>query len=177
MLELLKLFPHRPLAISIAGWVFFFVLQIAFLSVAAWGRYTPPPEPTYLDRTWFVYTELPKAIPMATVYAVCMVFVAQVVGWFISRHNPDNLTIGQWSELLRNNPVQAITWISLRVIMLLVLAGLVVVPAVPVPSWLSPLLGMLFGLLIVPLMFNPWLKWFAQGMTSRNEEGVHEDGH
>ena len=45
MFELLKLFPRWPLAISVAGWIFFFVLQIAFLSIAAWGKYTPPTEP------------------------------------------------------------------------------------------------------------------------------------
>lgn len=175
MFELLKLFPRRPLAVSIAGWTFFFVVQIAFLSVAAWDKYTPPPEPTYLDRIWFVYTELPKAIPMATVYAVCMVFVAQVVGWFVSRHNPDNLTIGQWRELLRNCPTKAITWMAIRVMSLLALVGLFVGLAAPVLSWLSPLLAMLFGLLMIPLMFDPWLKWFVQGMTSRNEEGIHQD--
>ena len=113
---------------------------------------------------------------MATVYAVCMVFVAQVVGWFVSRHNPDNLTIGQWRALLRNCPTKAITWISIRVIFLLVLAGLFVGLAAPVLSWLSPWMAMLFGMLMIPLMFHPWLKWFVQGMTSRNEEGMHQDG-
>ena len=174
MLELLKLFPRRPLAISIASWTLFFVIQIAFLSVAAWDRYTPPPELTYLDRTWFVYTELPKAIPMAAVYAVCLVFASQVVGWFVSRHNLDNLTMGQWRELLRNCPVKAITWMSLRVIFLLVLAGLFVSLAAPVPSWVSFLLGTLFGLLIMQLMFDPWIKWFVHEMTSQNEEGVRQ---
>ena len=172
MLELLTLFPRRPLAISIASWILFFVLQIAFLSFAAWERYTPPPEPTYLDRAWFVYTELPKAVPMATVYAVCMVFVAQVFGWFISRHNPDNLTIGQWWELRRKCPVKAAKWISLRLISLVALAGLFVGFAAPVQS----LLGTLLGLLIIPLMFDPWLKWFVQGMTSQSEETLRQDG-
>ena len=171
MLELLKLFPRRPLAISIAAWIFFFVVQIAFLSVAAWDKYIPPPEPTYLDRVWFAYTELPKAIPMATVYAVCMVFVVQMVGWFVSRHNPDHLTVGQWWELLRNCPVKAITWMSLRVIAVLALAGLFA----PALSWLSPLLAMLLGVTITVMMFNPWIKWFVQGMTSQNEEEVRQD--
>ena len=61
---------------------------------------------------------------------------------------------------------------SLRVISLLALAGLFVGLAAPVLS----LLGMLLGLLMIPLMFDPWLKWFVQGMTSQSEETVRQDG-
>ena len=175
MLDLLKLFPRGPLAVSIAGWTYFFVVQIAFLSVAAWERYSPPPEPTYLDQVWFVYTELPKAIPMATVYAVCMVFVAQVVGWFISRHNPDNLTLGDWYELLKRSPIRAVVWMSLRVIGVVAVAGLVVGLVVSLPSWVSLVLTTLLVVLFVPLMFDPWLKWVVQGMMSRNESKGHQD--
>ena len=177
MFDLLRLFPRRPLAISIAGWTYFFVVQIAFLSVAAWKRYSPPPEPTYLDQMWFVYTELPRAIPMATVYAVCMVFVAQMIGWFVSRHNPDNLDMGQWYQLLKTSPIWAITWMSFRVISVLAMAGLVLSFVVPFPSWLSRPLAILLVMLFYPLMFNPWLKWFVQGMMSRNESEGHQDEH
>ena len=114
MFELVKLFPRRPLAVTIASWMFFFVLQIVVLTLAAYGRYVPPPEPHLLDHMWFVYTELPRALPMAAVYAACMVFVAQVVGRFVANNNPDNLTIGHWRELLRENPTRAIKWMGLR---------------------------------------------------------------
>ena len=89
MFELVKLFPRRPLAVTIASWMFFFVLQIVVLTLAAYGRYVPAPEPHLLDHMWFVYTELPRALPMAAVYAACMVFVAQVVGRFVANNNPD----------------------------------------------------------------------------------------
>ena len=180
MLELLNLFPRRPLAISIASWLFFFVVQIAFLSILAWAKYPTPLESTFSpfwDQMWFVYTELPKAIPMAAVYAVCMVFVAQVVGWFVSKHNPDNLTFGQWRELLRERPVKAAMGISIRVISGLAMAGLIVAFVVPGLLWLSPLVGLLFGMLLVPLMFDPWLKWFIRQLASRNGDGMHPDGH
>ena len=126
---------------------------------------------------WFVYTELPRAIPMATVYAVCMVFVAQMVGWFVSRHNPDNLDMGQWYQLLKTSPIWAITWMSFRVISVLAMAGLVLSFVVPFPSWLSRPLAILLVMLFYPLMFNPWLKWFVQGMMSRNESEGHQDEH
>ena len=170
MFELLRMFPRRPLAVSIAGWTYFFVVQIVFLSIAAWERYSSPPEPTYLDQVWFVYTELPKAIPIAAVYAACLVFVAQVVGWFVSKHNPDNLDMGQWHEWLKTSPIRAITWMSIRVISMLAVAGLVVGLFVPLPPWLIRPLAALLAFLLFPLVFNPWLNWLVQGMMSRSEE-------
>ena len=175
MFDILKLFPRRPLAVSIAGWAYFFFLQIAFLSIAAWNRYSPPPEPTYMDQIWFVYGEIPKTIPMATVYAVGMVFVAQVVGWFVSRHNPDNLSMGQWFELLGSNRIKAIVWMSLRVIGMLAVAGLAADWVVPLPSWATLLLTLVLVMLFVPLMFNPWLSWFVQEMVSKRESETSPD--
>ncbi len=165
ILELLKLFPCRPLAIYIAAWIFFFVVQVAFLSILAWVKCPSLPESTfspYVDQMWFVYTELPKAIPMASVYAVCMVFVVQVVGWFVSNRNPDNLNISQWCELCRKRPIKAATRMAM--------AGIFVAFAVPGLLWLGPLMGLLFGLLIIPLMFVPWLKWFIWQVESQNKD-------
>ena len=176
MYELLRVFPRRPLAISIAGWTYFFAIQIAFLSVAAWQRYSPPPEPTYLGQVWFVYTELPKVIPLAIVYAAGLVFVAQVVGWFVSKHNPDNLDMGQWHEWLKTNPIRATTWMSIRVISMLAVAGLAVGVFVPLPPWLIRPLTFLLAFLLFPIMFNPWLNWLVQGMMSRDGSEGRQDG-
>ena len=129
MIELVRLFPHRSLVLSIAAWMFFFALQIVFLTVVAYERYDPPAESRLLlDRVWFIYTELPRALPMAAVYAVCAVFVVQVIGRFIAQDNPQNPTIGQLRQSLKERPVKAITWMGIRLVFLLALAGLFLGP-------------------------------------------------
>ena len=166
MFELIRLFPRRPMAVSIASWMVFFVLQIVVLTLAAYGRYVPPPEPQLLDPVWFVYTELPRALPMAAVYAVCMVFLAQVAGRFVTNNNPDNLTIGQWREVLREHPARAIKWMGLRLAFLFAVAGLIFGSQVPFPFWVDPVLAALAGLLFVALVLPPWLDWVIEAVTS-----------
>ena len=166
MFELVKLFPRRPLAVTIASWMFFFVLQIVALTLAAYGRYVPPPEPYLLDHMWFVYTELPRALPMAAVYAACMVFVAQVVGRFVANNNPDNLTIGHWRELLRENPTRAIKWMGLRLVFLFAVVGLIVGSWGPFPFWVDVILAILAGSLIAHLVLSSWLDWVIEAVTS-----------
>ena len=176
MLELLRLLPRRPLAVSLGGWTFFFVWQVLFLTYAVYKRYVPPPEPLPLGHLWFLYTELPRALPMAAVYAACMVFVAQVMGRFISPKNPDNLTVANWYELLKTDSVKAIQWMGLRVIFLLGMAGFFVDRIVPLPSWLGLLSGVLVGGLVVHLMVTSWLDWVVEQIAPRGRENANRDG-
>lgn len=166
MFELIRLFPRRPLAVSIAAWTFFFVLQIVFLTFAAYERYVPPPEPRPYERLWFVYTELPRALPMAAVYAVCMVFVAQVIGRFMSTGNPDNLTFGQLREILSKNPTRAATWIGVRLVVLFGIVWLLVDPMVGLPPWVRSATAFLVVLLLVRIVYIPWLDWVVEEVTS-----------
>ena len=176
MFELLKLFPRRPLAVSVAAWVFFFVAQIVLLTVVASRRYVSTPDSPPSDSLWFVYTELPKVLPMAAVYAVCAVFVAQVIGRFVSGSNPDNPTFGELYGLLKRNPVRAITWMALRVIFLLALVALFIDPALP-PSllWVKTLSALLVGLLAMLIIFNPWISWLVEGVTSRDDSDARRE--
>ena len=173
MLELLRLLPRRPLAISLAAWTLFFVLQIVFLTVAVYRRYVSPPEPPPLDHLWFLYTELPRALPMAAVYAVCMVFVAQVMGRFIAKDNPDNLTVANWYELLKKNPAKAILWMGLRVILLLGLVGLFINLFVPLSSWITALSVIFVGIVVGHLMFASWSNWVVEQISSRDGDNAH----
>lgn len=173
MLELLRLLPRRPLAISLAAWTFFFVCQIVFLTVAVYRRYVPPPEPPPLDRLWFLYTELPRALPMAAVYAVCMVFVAQMMGRFIATDNPDNLTVANWYELRKKNPAKAILWMGLRVILLLGLVGLFINTFVPLPSWITALSVIFVGILVANLMFPSWFDWAVEQIAPRDGDNAN----
>ena len=176
MFELLKLFPRRPLAIFVAAWLFFFVAQIVLLTIVASRRYVSTPDSPPSDGLWFVYTELPKVLPMAAVYAVCAVFVAQVVGRFVSKNNPDNLSLGDWYGISKKNPVKAITYVGIRVISLLCLAFLFVNPEIPHPlSWVKTLSALLFGALMIPIMFDPWMSWIIEGVTSRESDGVRPE--
>ena len=170
MFELLKLFPRRPLVISAALWLLFFVIQIILLTAIASRRYVSAPDSPPFDGLWFVYTELPRALPMAAVYAVCMVFVAQILGSSIAASNPDNLTLREWSGLLKRNPVRAVTWIGIRVISLLALAFLIVNPGMPSSlSWIRTLSAVLLGSLLIPILFGPWITWIVEGVTSRDD--------
>lgn len=169
MFELLQLFSRRRLVFAIASWILFAVIHVVLVSGLAWSRYASTPESTLLDRLWFVYTETPKALPMVFVYALGMVFVSQVLGSLISINNPDNLTMGQWHELRRTSPIKAIVWMSIRVSFILGLVGMTIIFVAsplglgwPVLSWLAILIGMLLGLTIFPLLFNPWIRWFTQ---------------
>ena len=166
MFEFVRLFPRRPLAVSIAAWTLFFVLQIGFLTITAYVRYVPPPEPRPLDPLWFVYTELPRVLPMAAVYSACLVFVAQVIGRFIAPSNPDNLTIGCWFELLKENPAKALTWMGVRLLSLPVIVLLLVGPIISLPQWVSTVSALLLGLLLAHLFFPPWRNWIVEGATS-----------
>ena len=173
MRELLRLVPRRPLAITLAAWTFFFVWQIVFLTVAVYTKYVPPPEPPPLDRLWFLYTELPRALPMAAVYAVCMVFLAQVMGRFISTYNPDNLTVANWYELLKKNPAKVILWMGLRVILMVGLVGLFINFFVPLPSWITALSLILVGILVGYLMVASWLDWVVRQIAPRDGDNAH----
>ncbi len=170
MNELAKLFPRRPLVLSVAAWTFFFALQIVFLTIVAYERYDPPAESRLLlDRVWFVYTELPRALPMAAVYAVCAVFAVQVIGRFIAHDNPDNPTIGQLCQSLKERPVKAITWMGIRLVFLLALAGLFFGRWVPLPPWVGFVSACLAGILLVPLFISSWFDWVVKAATT--EEG------
>ena len=168
MLELIRLFPRRPLAVSIAGWTFFFIAQVGALTFATYERYVPSPEQRPFDHLWFVYTELPRALPMAAVYAACMVFVAQVIGRFVATDNRDNLTIARWLELLKENPFRAVVWMGLRLVFLICVVGVVVGPMTPVTPWVSPISAFLAGALLVPLVFSSWFAWVVEGVTSQD---------
>lgn len=150
--------------------MFFFALQIVFLTVVAYERYDPPAESRLLlDRVWFIYTELPRALPMAAVYAVCAVFVVQVIGRFIAQDNPQNPTIGQLRQSLKERPVKAITWMGIRLVFLLALAGLFLGRWVSLPPWVGSVSAGFAGILLVPLFFSSWFDWVVKAATT--EEG------
>ena len=169
MLELLRLFPCRPVAITVASWVFFFVLQrVGVLTYAtAVVRYDAPPNESCpclsWDWVWFIYTELPRVLPMAAVFAVCMVLATQLVGRFIAPDNPDNLTIAQWLRMLREDPLRAVMWMGPRLALLFGVITYMVSVVVNFPrrgsvrSW-----RLLVLLALVQLLLPPWLRWILK---------------
>ncbi len=174
MIELAKLFPRRPLVLSIAAWLLIFVLQVVFLTIVAYERYEPPEEPHHWDRVWFVYTELPRVLPMAAVYAVCAVFAAQMIGRFFAKGNPNNPTIGQLRRSLKESPVRALKQIGISSLLWLTLAGLVAGQWVPLPFWANlGLMGLAGGLLGV-LFFSSWVDWVASAVTAEEGEETHK---
>ena len=168
MLDLLRLIPRRPLAVSIAGWIFFFVVQIGWLTFAANEKYVPPAEPGAYDRVWFIYTELPRALPMAAVYAVCLVFVGQVMGRFIATDNPDNLTVGRWVESLRETPIKAIVWMGLRLVLVVGVVVLALRLILPLPPLLTGIAWLLVALLLFPVVVSSWFNWAVAALGQRN---------
>lgn len=175
MLELLRLFPRRPLAISLAGWTWFFVAQIFYLSIFAYIRYVPPSEPPPMDRLWFVYTELPSALPMAAIYAVCMVFVAQVIGRFMSPDNPDNPTVADLYEQFKRNPAKALLWVCIRVIFLLGVVGFIIDSFVPLPPWIATLSAGAIGLFVFQIFIAPWSNWVTEQISVRDADNARPE--
>ena len=167
MFDFLRLFPRRPLLVSAAGWAFFFAIQVGYLTYVMSERYVPSSEPRPYDRLWFVYTQLPRMLPMAAIYAGCAVLVSQILGRFTATDNPDNLTIAQWRELLKDNPAKTIA----RLIPILVA---VLVPMVLLVDLLTNILSVKVSyiLLLITanswglLLFYPWLNWIARWETS-----------
>ena len=108
-------------------------------------------------------------MPMAAVYAACMVFVAQVMGRFIAT---DNFTVAEWYQLLKKNPTRAIKWMGLRVMLLLGMVALFINSLVPFLGWISTLLPALLGLLVARLMFVPWSNWVVAEMATRDGDAA-----
>ena len=166
MFDFLRLFPRRPLLTSAAAWAFFFAIQVGYLTYAMSERYVPPLETRPYDRLWFVYTQLPRMLPMAAIYAGCMVLVSQIFGRFMATDNPDNLTIGQWRKLLRDSPARAIKRMSLMLVAFLATVGILVDPIRhTIPGWVVSYLFFAAALSWTSLLIPQWFDWIVGRVT------------
>ncbi len=169
MLDILRLFPRRPLAESLAHWLIFFTFQLVYLTIAASERYVPPADPPAYDQMWFIYTELPQTLPMAAAYAVCGVFLLQMILWFAARDNPDNLTIRQLMELVRKNPLRFSFWVIPRLAFLLGSVGLILRYGFEIAPWIGNYAALLLGFSLPALLLTPWVGWLVNQAVTAEE--------
>ena len=177
MFDFLRLFPRRPLLISVAAWVIFFTMQVGYLTYVMSERYVPPPESRPYDRLWFVYTQLPRMLPMAAIYAGCAVLVAQILGRFIALDNPSNLTIAQWARFVKDNPTRGIIRVGLVLVAVLTTIGLLVGLSTDiVPRRVGLILGFVAGFCWTQIFIPPWFDWLVEGGT-RQRNADADDTH
>ena len=156
-LELLKLYPIRPIGYSIAFATMFFFAQVVWLVYIVAGRYESTDASTRHDLIWFVYKELPAALPMAAVFAVGLVVAAQIAGRFVV----SGPTVGKLPTWIRNHPVR--TAFNIAVLALL-LVGAIFSD--------GTLMGVAIGVMIVRFC-EPWADWIA-GIVERPSRGTDE---
>ena len=145
MLELLKLYPIRAIGYSIAFATMFFFVQVVWLVYIAAGRYESTDASTMHDLIWFVYKELPAALPMAAVFAVGLVVAAQIAGRFLL----SGPTVRELPTWIRNHPIRTAFNIA---ILALLLVGAIFSD--------GTLMGVAIGVMIVRLC-EPWADWIA----------------
>ena len=160
ILEVLRLYPTRTVGLSIAFGTMFFFAQVAYLVFNVADRYESSESSTGKDLIWFVYKELPAALPMAAVFAVGAVVVAQAAARFI-RSGP---TVGELPNWIRNHPAGAAFNIA---IVALLAVGAILSNA--------SLVGFALGAMITQF-FAPWASWVAdiveKPSRSTDESGV-----
>ena len=157
MLELLKLYPIRVIGYSIAFGTMFFFAQVVWLVYIVAGRYESTEASTRHDHIWFVYKELPAALPMAAVFAVGLVVAFQIAGRFML----SGPTVGQLPTWIRNHPVR--TAFSIAVAALLLVGAIF-------SHW--SLVGVAIGVMIVRFC-EPWADWIA-GIVERPSGSTDE---
>ena len=163
MLEVLKMYPIRPVGYSIAYATIYFFAQVVWLVYIAAGRYESTAASTRHDLIWFVYKELPAALPMAAVFAVGLVVASQIAGRFL-RSGPAVRELPAW---IRNHPVRTVFNIAFP--------ALLVVGAI---FSHGPLMGVAIGVMVV-LFCEPWADWIARIVerpSRSTEEGADGKG-
>ena len=145
MLELLKLYPIRAIGYSIAFATMFFVVQVVLLIYIVAGRYESTDASTRYDLIWFVYKELPAALPMAAVFAVGLVVAAQIAGRFVV----SGPTVGELPTWIRIHPVR--TAFNIAVPALLLVGAIFSVGSL---VWFA------VGAMVVRFC-EPWADWIA----------------
>ena len=150
LMEVLKLYPIRAIGHSIAFATMFFFVQVVWLVYVVAGRYESTDASTVHDLIWFIYKELPAALPMAAVFAVGLVVAAQITGRFLL----SGPTFGELPIWIRKHPVKIAFNIA---IFALLLVGIIFSK--------GTLMGVAMGALIVRFC-EPWADWIA-GIVER----------
>ena len=164
MLELARLLPRRFLAGSIGAGILYFLIQVSWLSWYAFDQCRAADDSGLQGCIWYMYKQVPSALPLAAVFAAGLMVVADMLGRFADSFPSTNQSSkwggGDW------------LWIILLVSSTAVVAlGFTVfADAIPLPVTL------LFVVILYWQITQPWVAWSRRVVgAGRNGEGEGEE--
>ena len=136
----------RFIASSLGAGILYFLLQVGWLSWYAYDQCRAADDPGVQDCIWYVYKQVPSALPLAAVFAAGIIVFAQILDRFVESAPPS----AKWG--IRD-------W--LRAILLMCSIALVVLGFTVFSDKIpTPLTWFFVGILYVQVT-QPWVAWIT----------------
>ena len=148
---------------AIGTFVWAVTLQLAIVTTTAFFRYHSIAEDSQVyDYVWFVYREMPSALPMILVYSGAITAIMLSVGIYIRI----GFTLGELPHAIRHHPIRFVWEVALPFLCLAVLlAGLLFRQPILV-LLVVPVLAAFFTQQFVSI----WIAWARAMVKSATEE-------
>ena len=150
MLDLTRLLPLRFFAPSLGAGILYFLMQVGWLSWYAYGQCPATNDSGVQGCIWYMYKQVPSTLPLAAVFAVGLMFFAQMLDRFAEFMKlPDDVSkwgVKYWGRVifflcLIAFVVIAFTVLSDEIPVLITLATVAYVCSQPWVNWINRVAG------------------------------------